>query len=77
MLMRLNRRLRRVLTILVLGAGLSATPARGEEAEDKGPYYDVGVMEARRPWVQWVIAAAMVALCLGAALKNPHRSHLD
>lgn len=75
--MRPVQQLRRVCSVGLLGAALFATPARAEEGEDKGPYYDVSVQESRRPWVQWVVGAALTAVCLGAALKNPHRSHLD
>jgi hypothetical protein len=48
-----------------------------DEEKDEGPWYDVPALPHRTNWVPWVIASAFIVSCVGVAMKNPHRSHLD
>jgi len=31
----------------------------------------------KMPWINWGLGVLFIAGCVGLAVKNPHRSHLD
>ncbi len=47
--------------------------------EDLGPYYGKGIqtVQESKPWLQWLVGTLLIAACVLAAIKNPHRTHLD
>lgn len=69
-------RIRFALALAVL-LFVAALPALAAGEDEDLPYLDVPALTFTKPWVQWLIGAGFVAVCLLIAFKNPHRSHLD
>jgi hypothetical protein len=47
--------------------------------EEEKPWVEPGLtmLDAEKPWAQWLMGFFFVVVCAGIAFKNPHRSHLD
>ncbi|NLG41813.1 MAG: hypothetical protein GX547_01080 [Phycisphaerae bacterium] len=63
-----------LLLILSLPVGIANA---ADDDDDRAPWYDVPAIPHRTNWVPWVVASAFIVGCVGVAMKNPHRSHLD
>jgi hypothetical protein len=60
----------------VMLASVPGAFAQSSDVDDT-PFYDVPALDDTRPWLQWLVGLVLVALCVGVALRNPHRTHLD
>lgn len=72
----MNRMARRCLAVLVTVAAVATAAAQQSDVK-LPPFYDVPAIEDSRPWLQWIVGTVFIAACLGVAIRNPHRSHLD
>lgn len=77
----MNRYVRVVPVMLVMCVVLFVVPEvfgqSNSNTGELGKFYDVTVMEAKKPWLQWLIGTFLMFGVLAVAVLNPHRSHLD
>ncbi len=73
--MRLRDRIGGIAALL-----LSASVALAQQQEaPTGPWRssEIAYIEDSRPYLQWTLGVLFIIGCAVAAVKNPHRSHLD
>lgn len=58
----------------IVTAALCAVPA---VAADAVTDVDTVPKNKKMPWINWGLGVLFIAGCVGLAVKNPHRSHLD
>lgn len=64
------------LVLAVVLVQFAPATLAADDDKDK-PWLDVPALEWKKPVFQWLFGSGFVALCLGIAFKNPHRTHLD
>jgi hypothetical protein len=73
-------RLRRWAVTGIAALCLALPVAAQQQGEDTGPFREPGIRyrtNSSKPYLQWVVGAAIVVAGLMVAAKNPHRSHMD
>jgi hypothetical protein len=56
---------------------LTAVPALAQEEEKPWVEPGLNMLDAEKPWAQWLLGFFFIVACAAIAFKNPHRSHLD